>query len=355
MRHLLFLFAFILLTASTCQAAEKSSTFPKSVFVKPQKIGPLTSPDCWPKFFDRAPKNRAPKNSHSKVVILGSGYPAPNPYRRGPALAVIVDNYPYFVDCGEGIWRAMANAVFSNGAWLQDAFAINNMRYMFLTHLHEDHTVGLPSWILSPYKYGCTTNKDVYGPKGVKSMIKSILRAWKIDIKEMQEGSPQASSNGSKALCHELKKDGKIFEDKRVKVFAYRTKHGALKNTFAYRFETPDRILAFGGDGNLSEGLVKAAKNADVLFIESCTFKNLKYATWGGDNLKAKIKTVGAYHLFPKYLVKLKKDSGVKQIVLIHEQNFAPPEKFDRLGLLKEIRQAGLKGPIFSSIDGDVY
>lgn len=353
-RALFFLIALVLLLPPAL-ATETSQKRPCSVFVKPTKVGPLTSPDCWPLFFDRAPTDRAPKKSKSRVVVLGSGYPAPNPYRRGPALAVIVDQFPYFVDCGEGVWRAMAYAVMSNGDWLAKSFAINNMKYLFLTHLHEDHTVGIPSWILSPYKYGCTTNKEIFGPKGTSDMIRHILSAWKIDTKEMQVGTPQASIDGSKAKCHEVLEDGKIFEDERVKVFAYRTKHGALKNTYAYRFEAKDRTFAFAGDGNLSEGLIKAAKDADVLFVESCTFKNLKYATWGGEDLSTKVKTVGAYHLFPRFLVELKKKSGVKQIVLIHEQNFSPPEKFDRLGLLKEIRSAGLKGPLFSSLDGDVY
>jgi ribonuclease BN (tRNA processing enzyme) len=289
------------------------------------------------------------------VVVLGSGYPAPNPYRRGPSLAVIVDDFPYFVDCGEGVWRAMAHAVLSNGDWLGRAFELDNLRYLFLTHLHEDHTVGIPSWILSPYKYGCTTNKDIFGPDGTGEMIGHILKAWHIDTHEMQVGSPHASKNGSKALTHDIKQDGKVFEDHRVKVFAYRTKHGALKNTFAFRFETPDRTFAFGGDGNFSDGLVKAAKNADILFVEACTFENLKYATWGGDDIESKRKTVGAYHLFPESLVKLKKASGVKEVVLIHEQNYAPPGGFSRLGLLREIKRSGFKGPIQSSIDGDVY
>ena len=52
---------------------------------------------------------------------------------------------------------------------------------------------------------------------------------------------------------------------------------------------------------------------------------------------------------------RVKKESGVKMIVLVHEQNYLPAEKFTRRGLLKEIKRAGLEGPIHSSIDADVY
>ena len=49
-------------------------------------------------------------SEHTKVVILGSGTPLPEPHRRGPAVAVIVNGRPYIVDAGEGIWRATGAA-----------------------------------------------------------------------------------------------------------------------------------------------------------------------------------------------------------------------------------------------------
>ena len=331
------------------------SCAPHCVFVKPDKSGPLTAPENWPEFIDRAPEDRAPKGAKAKVVVIGSGDPTANPNRIGPSFAVIVNDYPYFVDAGEGIWRGMAHAALSNGDWLTTAFDIQKMKYLFLTHLHEDHTIGIPSWILNPYKFGSRANKEVYGPKGTAAMLSNIRDAWTIDLHEMWEGSLKASVDGSKLNGHDLTKDGPIFQDKNVKVSAFRTKHGALKYTFGYRFEAGGRIFAFGGDGHYSEGLVKAAKNADILFIESCTLENLKYATWGGETVEEKKKAIGAYHMFPPDLVRVKKESGVKMIVLVHEQNYLPAEKFTRRGLLEEIKRAGLEGPIHSSIDADVY
>lgn len=352
-----YLLVLVTLALASCQAAGQKAGSPDfaSEFVKPTKIGPLTAPENWPMFFDRAPENRAPKGGASQVVVIGSGDPTANPNRIGPSLAVIVNGYPYFIDAGEGIWRGMAKAALLNGDWVSDAFDINNMKYLFLTHLHEDHTIGIPSWILNPYKFGCRTNKEVYGPKGTAAMLDNILAAWTVDLHEMWEGSMHAPKDGSKVHSHDLVEEGRIFKDDNVTVSAYRTKHGALKYTFAYRFETPDRVLAFGGDGHYSPGLVKAAKDADILFIESCTLANIKYATWGGTTVAEKKKAIGAYHMFPPDLIRVKNESGVKQIVLVHEQNYLPAEKFTRLGLLEEIKRAGLKGPIHSSIDGDVY
>ncbi len=67
-------------------------------------------------------------------------------------------------------------------------------------------------------------------------------------------------------------------------VEAFPTKHGFLEYTYAYRFKAKSdgRIFVFGGDGGYSEGLVAAARGADILFSEAITRKNIGYATWGG-------------------------------------------------------------------------
>jgi ribonuclease Z len=118
--------------------------------------------------------------------------------------------------------------------------------------------------------------------------------------------------------------------------------------------ESDGRVITFGGDGHYSKGLVEAAKNADILVIEGITRKNIKFATWGGDTVEEKVKTISAYHMFPSDLKKVQKDSGAKTIVMVHEQNFNDPEKFTRTGLRDEMRDEGVKD-IYSAIDGDMF
>lgn len=54
-------------------------------------------------------------------------------------------NQPYLVDAGEGIWRALAKAALIHGDEINNALAPVKLNYLFVTHLHEDHTVGIPS------------------------------------------------------------------------------------------------------------------------------------------------------------------------------------------------------------------
>jgi ribonuclease Z len=342
-------------------AADTEQNYTNSPFVTPSEITAVTNPSTWPQFQNRAPADRSPTDKSSKLLTMGTGTPTGSAYRFGPAMALIVNDYPYFVDCGEGWWRAVNRSTITQGGIdLTGILTVENAKYMFLTHLHEDHTVGLPSFILSPYKFGSTTDKVIFGPPGTEGMINGIVQGWILDRQEMVQGSIHQSPQGSSATVGEvdfkLGAPGPIYEDDNVKVEAFPTEHGSLAQTMAFRFTTkPDgRVIAFGGDGHYSEGLVQAAKNADILVIEGITRQNIQYATWGGDTVEEKVETISAYHMFPSDMKKVQDESGVNTIVMVHEQNFNSPENFSRLGLRDEMREAGVKN-IFSAIDGDLF
>ena len=69
----------------------------------------------------QAPRVLAPPGTETLVVTLGTGHPAPNPNRFGPATAIIVDRQAYLVDAGEGIWRAAGKASSVHGGRIADA------------------------------------------------------------------------------------------------------------------------------------------------------------------------------------------------------------------------------------------
>ena len=76
-------------------------------FVQPSKITPVTNPSTWPKFQNRTPADRSPQDKSSKVITIGTGTPTGITYRFVPAMALIVNNYPYFIVCVEGWFRAI--------------------------------------------------------------------------------------------------------------------------------------------------------------------------------------------------------------------------------------------------------
>src|ERR1035438_6092346 len=86
----------------------------------------------------------------TRVVVLGTGNPSADPERWGPAVAVVVNDRAYLIDCGSGVVRRAAAAE-KNGI---AALKAKELKIVFITHLHSDHTLGYPDLIFSPWVLG---------------------------------------------------------------------------------------------------------------------------------------------------------------------------------------------------------
>ncbi|MHA1724528.1 MAG: MBL fold metallo-hydrolase [Promethearchaeota archaeon] len=70
--------------------------------------------------------------------------------------------FSYIVDCGSGIVR---NAVHASKKFGLKALLPKNLKTLFLTHLHSDHTFGYHDLILTPWVAGRSKSLKVFGPK----------------------------------------------------------------------------------------------------------------------------------------------------------------------------------------------
>ncbi len=343
-------------TPSNIETDDNSSKYNNDPFVKPAVITPLTLPDAWPTNIGRNPLNRSPATTRTKLVTLGTGMPSPNPYRAGPSHLLIVNDQPYLIDAGEGIWRSIAKAALINGDVLTPGLSPEKLNYLFLTHLHQDHTVGIPSLLLNPLNWIFRIQQEIYGPQGTEAMVKHIFSAWKIDIDAaISDGHDPA---GGRATGHDIlfAEDGLVYRDDNVRVEAFRTRHASLRDTFAYRFTSKDRIVVFSGDGGpYHANIVRAAKDADVLVTETVTEENIQYAPWGGNTVEEKKKEIFRFHFSPGVLARIANEANVRAIVLAHEQNYNSGEDYQATALMEEVRAAGFKGEIYSAMDGDIY
>ena len=292
----------------------------------------------------------------TKVVMLGSGTPMPDPNRRGPAIAVVVNDTPYIVDAGEGIWRATGAAGPMFGGPI-DALAPPKLTKVFLTHLHSDHVTGLPAIILHPWQFGRTQPVDIYGPPGTERMVEHLLEAYREDIYQRLHGVSQNSAMGWQARGHDLLGPGKVFEDANVKVLAFRTQHATWPLTFAYRFETPDRTVAISGDTVPTQGVIDAAQDADILLHEVIGLDDRDKAPWGDTSKQGKPVDVGDisrfFHTTTKELAEIAIKAKPKLLVLYHEQNWSDP--YEPQALVEEIHRFGYDGRVLSAQDLDVY
>ncbi len=302
----------------------------------------------------------------TKVLMLGTGTPVPNPEKRGTSIAVIVKGIPYIVDAGAGIWRAMGEEMpdVPMPGW-QDrkpskvkGFELHKAVWerVFLTHLHSDHTIGLPSLILLPWSWRREEPPHIYGPPGTKDLVDGILSAYRHDIAFRVYGDEANNDTGWRAVAHEIFKPGFVYKDENVKVSAFKTQHGTAPATFAYRFETPDRVIIISGDTgyrdegysdtNLDLGVLEAAKGVevDILLHEVFGIDDL-------DSFPYEMSRAELYHTSTKKLAEIANIVKPSLLVMYHVQNFTDnPNQ-----LLEEIEHYGWKGKAVDAQERDVY
>jgi len=195
--------------------------------------------------------------------MLGTGTPNAEPDRSGPSVAIIVNGTAYLVDAGPGIVRRAAAAVKKGIVELHPQF----LRRAFITHLHSDHTLGLPDLIFTPWVLERTEQLELFGPRGLTSMIDNIEAAYKEDVDIRINGLELANTTGYKVRVHEIE-PGTVYQDEQVTVKAFNVPHGSWKHAYGYRFETPDQVIVISGDCTPSQELIANAQGCDLLIHE---------------------------------------------------------------------------------------
>lgn len=204
----------------------------------------------------------------TQIVLLGTGTPSPDPDRAGAAIAIVVNGTPYLVDFGPGVVRRIAGAQRKGVPGL----SVTGVRVAFLTHMHSDHTAGLPDLILTPWAVGRIAPLEIYGPAGLEEMTAHVLMAYDADISirrrdKIALGVPE-QAEGYGVNAHDVG-PGVVYRDANVTVTAFPVRHGDVPVAFGYRFDTPDRTIVISGDAAPSETIVDHCRGCDVLIHEA--------------------------------------------------------------------------------------
>ena len=202
----------------------------------------------------------------TKLIVLGSGTPNPDPNRAGSAYAVVVNETPYLIDFGPGVIRRAASLSPPWGGKIE-AMTVKNFEHAFLTHIHSDHSAGLADLLLTPWIMGRDKKLNLYGPKGLEQMASSTLEAFEDDINYRIYGTQPSNKIGYKFNFY-LLTEGLIYQDENVSVEAFTVPHGSFDDAYGFRFTTKDKVIVFSGDTGPSKTLEKFAAGADILVHE---------------------------------------------------------------------------------------
>lgn len=301
-----------------------------------------------------------------RLFILGiqAGPPMNKDYAH-PAVALEVNGHYYLVDAGSGVVQRLT----------QIDVQPPQVRNIFLTHLHLDHTAGLgalltESWFLGNEGAGGVDVRKappvaVYGPPSTDKLVGAIVdemqhtaRIFNDDYGVGNFGylKPDALFAGH-AVVVGRERPQQIYQDENVTVTAVENAHYHFKpgtpayeagdRSYSYRFDTPQGAIVFTGDTGPTPALTDLARGADVLASSAVDRTRLDDVlkpggAWGSasESDKARTRWHARYqHLGLDDVGKLAQAAGVKTVLLYHYWPFAAGRYIDGARFVQGIKQ----------------
>ena len=176
-----------------------------------------------------------------KLTILGCYAATPRTFTNPTSQILEIKNRLFLIFCGEGTQVQLR----------KNKIRFSKINHIFISHLHGDHFFGLVGLVSTFTLLNRTTDLHIYGPKGIKEVIKVQLRL-------------SNSWTNYDLFFHELEslESEIIFEDDKVLVKTIPLKHRVYTNGFLFQEKVGERKL------NLD-----AVQNYE---IERCYYQNIK-------------------------------------------------------------------------------
>ena len=237
-----------------------------------------------------------------EVILLGTGFPRPDPERAGPSTAVVVGGKVFLVDAGRGVVMRLAAT----------EFPLKAVRAVFLTHLHSDHISGLPDLFTSTWIFGRATPLDLYGPKGTAQTARRLEEFFAADIHIRRDLTEMQPAAGAKINAHTVR-EGVVYQDADLRVTAFTVDHRPVEPAFGYKFEAAGKTVVISGDTRPSENLIRFARGADVLIHEAYLPEHFDRV-----DTPERAARLKRYHTSAEEAGQVAQQAGVKLLVLTH-------------------------------------
>lgn len=182
------------------------------------------------------------------LLFLGSG----NAFSPGgKAFSSFLLNGRYLFDCGPTLLQQLHKA----------GLASNDIEAVFISHFHADHFFGLPFLFLDGRYGGRSEDLAIIGPPGIESRTRRL----------MELGYPRVMENSGFAYRFIEVRDGFCGQVGGLAFSAASVEHVDNLDCYAFRVQADAKSLVYSGDTTLCEGLLRLARNADVVVLEcSC-------------------------------------------------------------------------------------
>jgi len=270
------------------------------------------------------------------LITVGTGGTFENPWRLGPALAVGHGSEIALVDAGRGVCEALRAA----------EIPTDQPRWVFLTSLLPENTVGLDDLWLTGWLGPREGPLRVYGPPGTRALVEALAQAHG-RARAITAGLWSLPESGGVLEVRELD-DGAEVAIGKLSVTATALQDGPF-DALAYRFATDSRSLVIATEGFDPERILEASRDADTLVVSVIFGASLEAAAEAGVDRIDVLEREAERHLRVESVAELATRAGVRQLVLTR---LRPPPVFDFQ--FRRLVQAGFRGSVVIASDGDL-
>ena len=191
-----------------------------------------------------------------ELTLLGTGTPMPDPDRWGPANHLRIGGNTVLVDTGNGCVRRM----------VQIGQDMTDLDYIFLTHMHSDHTVDLMHVLITGWIRYRKKPYTIVGPARTKDFVDRLVHAFEEDI-HIRRLHDRVGEDVMNVRVIEVN-HGDTFEGDGWRATALEVEHGYVKPALGFTFEEDRSKLVISGDTAVSEAIIEASSTADMLVHE---------------------------------------------------------------------------------------
>jgi len=269
-------------------------------------------------------KGASSPKTGTRLITLGTAAgPSTQPDRAQSSNLLTVNGTHYVVDAGDGVARRLAEA----------GIDLREIGIIFITHHHDDHTAGLSTLMSLAWDRQRTKPINVYGPPRTEELVKAAVQYFTISAEIRIADGGKTVPIAQVFFGHDVG-TGMIYQDPNIKVRAVENSHFAFHKgsaagkhkSYAYRFETPDRVIVFTGDTGPSDAVTELAKGADLLVTETSSVEDRKQSLirsgrWQAmtpDEQAGIMRQASQGHLDSEAVGKMAARANVKTVVLSH-------------------------------------
>ena len=190
-----------------------------------------------------------------RVTFIGTSHGAPEPHQKCTCVMIEIEQQLYFVDMGTNAVEALCSR----------GLSANNVKGIFITHMHNDHTNGLFQFAdLLAWRY--KNASPVVCLPNLKAA--ELITEWlKINLDARE-----------RPISYRETKPGIVYNDGTLTVTAIPTQH--CVNSYAYLFEAEGKSVLFTGDlkrPGIDFPTIARERALDLLVCEGAHFEATEY------------------------------------------------------------------------------